>query len=119
MKTALSIMALAAAALLVGCNSNQTTTAAPGAVAAQKACGANCTSPCCAAVQKTCGANCTKACCAAVKSKTCGADCTKPCCAKKAAPGAVKSIKPAACPLSGGKPACCPFSGGKKDKSAA
>lgn len=102
MKTALSIMALAAAALLVGCNSNQSTTAAPGAVATQKACGANCASPCCAAAQKSCGA-----------------DCTKACCAKKAAPGAVKSTQPAACPLSGDKPACCPISGGKKDKSAA
>lgn len=102
MKTALSIMALAAAALLVGCNSNQSTAAAPGAVATQKACGSNCASPCCAAAQKTCGP-----------------DCTKACCAKKAAPGAVKSTQPAACPLSGDKPACCPISGGKKDKSAA
>ena len=119
MKTALSIMALAAAALLVGCNSNQSTTAAPGAVATQKACGSNCASACCAAAQKTCGADCAKSCCAAGKSKACGPDCTKACCAKKAAPGAVKSTQPAACPLSGDKPACCPISGGKKDKSAA
>jgi hypothetical protein len=110
-KTALSIVALAAAALIAGCNSPQTSAAAPGAVGDQ---------PACSAQAKTCGAACAKSCCAkAAPGAISGKAAAPACCPSKkaaAAPGAV-GTKTSSCSKSAAgcskSAAGCPLSGGK------